>query len=663
MNGDKNLKGRSYRGKNLKGQDFSYADIRSCNFSEAILEGANFQGVIAGVSPKQKFKLIAIAIALAGVAGLTAAFAAGIFFISFFRSLGYATITIALVITAVFALSTRTYGYVALASAVAITIAIAGAGVGAFAGASMGALTIALILIVGGIGAATGAGIYAVIGNWSILIAGFGSLIGSIIIAIAFKDVLAGIMAITAAGAVEILAGYVAHSALNGNEKLAIIRTRAISFSSWGGTSFYKADLSRANFSNSKLEKTDLRFASVFQTNFEGVVGIDYARLEGTILENPSVRELCVTRNGRRKDYTDMNLNGAYLQGVKMEGATLVRTQVLGADFTDASLTGVCIQEWNFNSETIFDHVDCKMIFIKSDSQGNFYEPKPDSGYFENGQFSKWIQEVKDTVDLIFDKGLNWKAFAFSLVKSAIDNNEGDLSIKSIENKGDNFWVAKIAVPEGVNKETIHQSLIENYEIAIAKIKCKHQLEITAKNERIYTLERILESHIAQLMASVGHEISIHGEGNKVYLVDKKGQFMSVESHQNRNINVKGDFSLQQTGSTFNLGDIEGSITNTVQELKESNQPEAANLADLISQLQKAIQDEASLTDEQKKDALEALETIGEEAQKLPENRIQKVCKFALNSLKALTPVVTATGQLSTALKECLPLIGNMMGL
>lgn len=669
---NQDLKGRSFRDQDLTGAKFSNADIRSCDFSGAILESAKFTGAIAGLKPQQKQRLITVAIALAGIAGVAAALAAGIFFLSVVKSLEDITtiIIIAIALTSVLTVSTRNYGYIALASAVAIIIALAGASVGVFAGAFGGTLAIALILIFGAIGAATGAGIYAVIENWSVLIAGIGSLIGAVIITVVnHNHLIAGMISLAAAVIVEVLAGYVANSALKGNERLTFIRNRAIAFSTWGGTSFYKADLNKVDFSCSKLTRTDFRYSSIFQTNFVGATGLDYARLDGTILENLSVRELCVNGNGREKDYTDMNLNGAFLQNAKMEGATLVRTQVLGTDFTYAYLTGACIQGWNFNSETIFENVNCQRIFLKYADNGSFYEPKPDNGSFEPGHFSKWIQELKDTVDLIFEKGLNWKAFAFSLAQSAIDNNEGNLLLQSIENKGDGVVVAKVQVSEGLNKAKIHQSITDNYEEAIKKIEANHQLVIKAKDKQIATLERVLgiletsSSHIGSLIASVGHEISISGEGNRLYFVDNKGKFMSKESNQNRNIRVGGDFNLEQTGSTFNIGDISGAVTNTVKQLKDSNQPDAPKLADLISQLQVAIESDTSLSEEQKKDALEALETIGEEGQKPPENRIQKMCKLAVNSLKALVPVATATGQLSTVLKEYLPQIIELLGL
>jgi gas vesicle protein len=158
--------------------------------------------------------------------------------------------------------------------------------------------------------------------------------------------------------------------------------------------------------------------------------------------------------------------------------------------------------------------------------------------------------------------------------------------------------------------------------------------------------------------------ISIKGEGNQVYFVGNEGGIMSSNySNQDRSINVQGDFNLNQANSVLNIGDISGALNNTVQNLKNSEQPEAPKLADLISQLQKAIEIEPSLTAEQKKDALESLTSIGEEVQKPPETRIQKICKLAVSNLKSLVPIVTTTGMLGTALKECLPQIITLLGL
>ncbi|HBB30808.1 MAG TPA: hypothetical protein DDZ80_06835 [Cyanobacteria bacterium UBA8803] len=68
---NQNLQNRSFQGQNLTGANFSGADIRGCDFSHTKLVGANFQGVKAGLSHKKV--AILLTLGLAGALGLMVA--------------------------------------------------------------------------------------------------------------------------------------------------------------------------------------------------------------------------------------------------------------------------------------------------------------------------------------------------------------------------------------------------------------------------------------------------------------------------------------------------------------------------------------------------------------------------------------------------------------
>jgi gas vesicle protein len=74
------------------------------------------------------------------------------------------------------------------------------------------------------------------------------------------------------------------------------------------------------------------------------------------------------------------------------------------------------------------------------------------------------------------------------------------------------------------------------------------------------------------------------------------GEAMSHSTDSSRKIeieNIGGDFNA--SGSALNLGDISGTVTNTLDQLQTANHPNALQLADLLQQLQTTINDELTL--------------------------------------------------------------------
>ena len=105
--------------------------------------------------------------------------------------------------------------------------------------------------------------------------------------------------------------------------------------------------------------------------------------LDANSLDNfdDTIRLLCTSRDGRRQDYSHVNLKRLYLSGVMLDGANLLRanlndanlqsanlerahlqsTQALGTDFSNAILTGACIQNWGINADTSFHRCSLRL--------------------------------------------------------------------------------------------------------------------------------------------------------------------------------------------------------------------------------------------------------------------------------------------------------------
>ena len=132
-------------------------------------------------------------------------------------------------------------------------------------------------------------------------------------------------------------------------------------------------------------------------------------------------------------------------------------------------------------------------------------ERRPSSGEFKPGEFTKLFTEILDTVDLIFDNGVDWKAFVNAFDQVRIENEDLDLTIQSIENKGDGVIVIKVNVPPDANKEKIHSTFKQNYQHQLQEVEEKYKAMLAVKDEEIISIyrERSAEMyHIAGLLAS-----------------------------------------------------------------------------------------------------------------------------------------------------------------
>lgn len=71
-----------------------------------------------------------------------------------------------------------------------------------------------------------------------------------------------------------------------------------------------------------------------------------------------------------------------------MEKANLSETIALGTNFTGALFTGACLENWNINSATKVDNIDCKYVYLKSNNQSRI----PSDRDFEPEEFTQLLQ-------------------------------------------------------------------------------------------------------------------------------------------------------------------------------------------------------------------------------------------------------------------------------
>ncbi|HEY9626207.1 MAG TPA: pentapeptide repeat-containing protein [Coleofasciculaceae cyanobacterium] len=674
-----NLRGCNFKGQNLSGANFTNADIRGADFANATLRQANFTKAKAGLRISWTWGFVAISLLAAGLSGSTSARSAilsssalGSKFIQTY------TLTPAIAIVGMivfFLISAVRYGVIAaltaLACLAAFVMPLAMTNVLANTQDWIFALTSALV----------GASLWAWAGViaratietswfwvWTFVVAIVWSLSAAIVLG--FTELQAWTISGVGGWIIAGVGGYVAEKAISGDSKFVFIRSVVSVVATLGGTSFYKADLTDADFTQATLKSTDLRKASTTRTSWSKVKSLGRARIEGTILFRPEVQELVTTGQGRNRTYMGHNLKGANLsganltdadfteadfssatlEGANLERANLTKTQALGTNFHQANLTGACLEAWNIDSTTQLDGAICEYVYLLNNQR----ERRPSSGNFAPGEFTKLFQEVLSTLDLIFRNGIDWKAFTYSFNQLVLDNEGTELSIQSIENKGDGVVVVRVNAPPNADKAKLHSEFNQTYETAIKALEARYHAELQAKDKEItiYRQQSADMQEIIRLMASRPVTVEVKATA--------ESKAMNDSTDSSRNITVGGN--LNATGSTFNLGEISGNVTNTINQLQATATPEAAQLAALLKELQEAIAS-SELPPADKTEALEQVNTLAKAGQNPADGTLKKLSSTAVKVIKGTIAALPDTAKLVEACSKLLPAISTLLGL
>ena len=371
------------------------------------------------------------------------------------------------------------------------------------------------------------------------------------------------------------IASYLARKILAEDENNLTIRRIAIAIGTIGGTNFKNANITNTNFSNARLKSTDFRLANVTHTLWRKAEYLTFSRIETTILVDPKIRELLVTGNGRNQQYISVNLRGANLrnadltqsnltiadlseaalEGACLDGANLKEVLAIGTNFTQAKMTGVCLESWNINHTTILDEVESEYIYLLESAkpQTNDRERRPSSGNFTPGDFTKLFTQNFHTVDLIFHNGIDGIAFMSAFQEVQKENEGVTLTIQSMENKSDGIVVIKISVPPDVSKGKIHQQLTKFYQEEVDKLAEKYQDKSLSQEEKNF----IYHQQSEYIMSFFNHQSIV----DSLEIQNKREQINYVEEKER----IKQTISLVMLLITQRFGEVSETIKNQIE--------------------------------------------------------------------------------------------------
>ena len=111
------------------------------------------------------------------------------------------------------------------------------------------------------------------------------------------------------------------------------------------------------------------------------------------------------------------------------------------------------------------------------------------------------------------------------------------------------------------------------------------------------------------------------------------------------------------------IGKISGNVTNTINQLPDSDKTEEPGIKEILSNLQTAIETDTNLSEDDKVEALEQVKKIAEAGQKPTSGGMQKIAKNALTFLKGLIVDLPTTAELVKTCGNLIPVVKQFFGL
>lgn len=591
------LRGRNFKRQDLTGANFSNADIRGANFSDAILIGANFRGVTTGLSNSGIVIQSIILIGLLFVyfyLSTTACFSIGAF-VSFGRSGNNTFLALFMLVFTFFAVVIwRGFliGILALTilstflSLITVSTPIS----------SIGSSAIFIMLsLLSSVTLASVIGIF--VGRKFVVLVVLLAIVSAVDSVRIYIDERSNpetfvipptIEGITITIILSLLGVYVALRALDEDKKHVFIRSLAINLSTFmGSTNFSAANLTDANFTAATFKNTRFIGANLTRTRWHGAKNLNLVLTKDNYLNNPKLRKYLVGMDLRMNEsyiFDKENLKGVNFQGkdlvevsfigtdlretnlreANLRGANLTQALLDNADLTGAVLTGVCIEDWKINAQTVLDNVECKYVFQRftefSEGHKRFSIrlPKNTKSVFKPGEFEALVRRQQDTIDLIFVDGIDWQVFFQSFQQLREQYQDSDITIQSIERKGEDFVIRLETTADILVQGEIEASVRENYESRLSVLNEQvefYKSELSVKrDEQLRANARF--DNIVEMLAT---------------MTDNKGSTYQTTIHANY-LNAISTGSGNIQNATQNIGANLDEITKLIQSLKTNAQ-------------------------------------------------------------------------------------------
>ncbi len=134
------------------------------------------------------------------------------------------------------------------------------------------------------------------------------------------------------------------------------------------------------------------------------------------------------------------------------------------------------------------------------------------------------------------------------------------------------------------------------------------------------------------------------------------------KTDQSRTQNISGGTINASGAGAFSLGDIYGTVANTINQLPSSSNPHEPGIKELLTKLHEAI-DETNLSEHKKKQALDQVNTLAEAGKNPKDATMKEKAEMAVGFLEVIAKGVEPATLLAQTCTKVLPKILLFFGL
>lgn len=328
----------------------------------------------------------------------------------------------------------------------------------------------------------------------------------------------------------------------------------------------------------------------------------------------------------------------------------IVQTQLAVLDDIkrNASSNGTNIQRWEIPTEITQGQLEHQYIYVPISSIQREQEAQfVNNNLNSNNCAADFITDPEKTLNLYNPPGIDSRAAAIAAYLIQDKNPEAmiySIAKKQLNENKDDFLL-RIETSTNANYDALSSeyfSYLNHLQSLPLEILQTILTVLGEKSTEIDKIAKMLEG-VINLPKIIFNNCPI---GNT-----------TVSEQHGISFNIGGDLS-----GIVNLGQISGNVTNTVQQLPDSPDPEQPGIKELLTQIQEAINGETNMTDEEKVEALEQVQALAEAGQKPKEGNMHKQAKKATTMLRGMIAGLPAAAQLVEAFNTILPKLSSFFG-
>ena len=318
-----------------------------------------------------------------------------------------------------------------------------------------------------------------------------------------------------------------------------------------GNANLSSANLSNANLSDANLSNANLHRA-ILRSTFLGDADLSHTDL--------SYADLSHT------DLSHTNFNHADLSH-----ADLSHTQALATNFSNATLTEACVEDWHINSSTTLEAVVCECVYLKRDTFSNFEERRPRSGSFQPGDFAALFRKALGTIDLIFADGIDWKALLLSFQDLRDQYDDERFSIQAIEKKSGGAFVVRLAVPQNIDKETLENHAKHLYTRQCNVLDAQYEKQFCLQGTHLENMKQVIEAERTEkaTLMSVLATMANNQQGPKYTM--RGGHFAGVATRGTHGPQISESQPINAAFQKKNLAAAAATIQQLLKQLHKTN--------------------------------------------------------------------------------------------